>query len=200
MINEENLKNEVLNELQTIADDGYYRFSEKLEKEIELIFSEISNSLEKEFKNTYNRYRKLEEAGGVGKLKWIYLSFLRTSFLDHSPCYQIDFYDSRDRISEIECVGSWDFKYVFDCYYNVEKEIIDRLNKQTRLKKYEINGILLNLQQRFHRLADTRIPPIIKNILKENKEIFLNENDVKFMLGEYLDQSELIAEYRVEKE
>ncbi len=121
--------------MQAIADNGYKNFSEKIENEFELHFFEISKSLEKELNNIYSQYEKLKKAGKVGKLEWIYSSFLYTSFLDHSPSYQIDFYDSKDRISEIECTGTWDFKFIYDCYYHVEQELLEELNRQTRLKK-----------------------------------------------------------------
>jgi dihydrofolate reductase len=52
--------------------------------------------------------------------------------------------------------------------------------------------MLIQLQQKFHSLADAWIISIIKNILKEDDVFFLKESDVKFMLGEYLDNSQLI--------
>lgn len=116
-------------------------------------------------------------------------------YLDHSPNYKIDFYDARDCISEIECTGLWDFKYIFNYYYNIEKEIIENLNKQTRVLRHEINDMLIQLKQKFHSLADVWIISIIKNILKEDDVFFLKGANVKFLLGEYLDNSTLITVY-----
>lgn len=195
MINEVGLKNKFINELQTIADDRYLWYLQKLEKEIVSYIAEITDGLKIELNNIYSQYIKLQDSGEVGTLKWIYLSFLHTGFLDHCPCYKIDFYDIRDCISEIECTELWDFKYIFDCYYNIENEIIEKLNKQTRVLRHEINDMLIQLQQKFHYLADEWIITIIKNILKEDDVFILKESNVKFMLGEYLDNSELIAVY-----
>lgn len=192
MINEVNLKNKVINELQGIADNRYLWYSEKIDKEIDLYITEITDSLKIVLNNIYSEYIKLQDTDEVGILEWVYLSFLHTSFLDHSPCYRIDFYDTRDCISEIECTGLWDFKYIFDCYYSIEKDIIEKFNKQTRVLRHEINDMLIQLQQKFHSLADAWIISIIKNILKEDDVFFLKESDVKFMLGEYLDNSQLI--------
>lgn len=192
MINEVNLKNKVINELQGIADNRYLWYSEKIDKEIDLYITEITDSLKIVLNNIYSEYIKLQDTDEVGILEWVYLSFLHTSFLDHSPCYRIDFYDTRDCISEIECTGLWDFKYIFDYYYDIEKDIIENLNKQTRVLRHEINDMLIQLQQKFHSLADAWIISIIKNILKEDDVFFLKESDVKFMLGEYLDNSQLI--------
>ena len=199
MINEVNLKNKVINELQTIADDRYLWYSQKIEKEIDTYIAEITEGLKLVLKNIYSQYIKLQETGEVGRLKYIYLSFLHTSFLDHSPCFKIDFYDTRDCISEIECTGLWDFIYIFDCYYNIENEIIEKWNKQTRVLRHEINDMLIQLQEKFHCLADAWIITIIKNILKEDDVSILKKSDVIFMLGEYLDNSELIAVYDDEK-
>ena len=193
MINEANLKNKVINELQEIADNRYLWYSEKIEKEIDLYITEITGSLKIVLNKIYGQYIKLQDTGEEGILEWVYLSFLHTSFLDHSPCYRIDFYDTRDCVSEIECTGLWDFKYIFDCYYNIEKEIIEKFNKQTRVLRHEINDMLIQLQQKFRSIADEWIISIIKNILKEDSIFFLKESDVKIMLGEYLDNSKLIA-------
>lgn len=193
MINEANLKNKVINELQTIADDRYLWYSQKIEKEINSYIAEITDSLKIVLNNIYSQYIKLQDIGEEGILEWVYLSFLHTSFLDHSPCYRIDFYDTRDCVSEIDCTGLWDFKYIFDCYYNIEKDIIEKFNKQTRVLRHEINDMLIQLQQKFRSIADERIISIIKNILKEDSIFFLKESDVKIMLGEYLDNSKLIA-------
>ncbi|MDK2964795.1 hypothetical protein [Lacrimispora sp.] len=113
MINEVNLKNKVINELQGIADNRYLWYSEKIDKEIDLYITEITDSLKIVLNNIYSEYIKLQDTDEVGILEWVYLSFLHTSFLDHSPCYRIDFYDTRDCISEIECTGLWDFKYIY---------------------------------------------------------------------------------------
>jgi hypothetical protein len=200
LINEVNLKNKVITELQTIANDRYLWYSQKIYKEIDYYIAENTDELKIVLNNIYSQYIKLQDTGKVGILKWIYLSFLHTSFLDHSPCFKIDFYDTRDCISEIECTGLWEFKYIFDCYYNIENEIIERLNKQTRVLRHEINDMLIQLQQKFLYLADAWIITIIKNILKEDDVFILNESIVKFMLGEYLDNSELIVVYGDEKE
>lgn len=193
MINEVNLKNKVINELQDIADNRYLWYSEMIEKEIDLYIAEITDSLKIVLNKIYGQYIKLQDAGEEGILEWVYLSFLHSSFLEHSPCYRIDFYDTRDCVSEIECTGLWDFKFIFDCYYNTEKDIIEKFNKQTRVLRHEINDMLIQLQQKFRIIADAWIISIIKNILKEESMFFLKESDVKIMLGEYLDNSKLIT-------
>ena len=193
MINDVNLKNKVINELQTIADDRYLWYSQKIEKEIDSFIAKITDSLKIVLNNIYSQYIKLQDTGDEGKLEWVYLSFLHTSFLDHSPCYRIDFYDTRDCVSEIDCTGLWDFKFIFDCYYTTEKDIIEKFNKQTRVLRHEINDMLIQLQQKFRTIADAWIISIIKNILKKESMFFLKESDVKIMLGEYLDNSKLIT-------
>jgi len=200
LINEVNLKNKVINEVQIIVNDRYLWYSQKINKEIDYYITENADELKIVLNNIYSQYIKLQDSGKVGILKWIYISFLHTSFIDHSPCFKIDFYDARDCISEIECTGLWEFKYIFDCYYSIENEIIERLNKQTRVLRHEINDMLIQLQQKFHYLADTWNITIIKKILKENDMFSLKEPNVKFMLGEYLDNSKLIALYGNETE
>lgn len=79
MINEVNLKNKVIDELQTIADNRYLWFSEKIEKEIDSHVAEITDGLKNVLNDINSHYIKLQDAGEVGILKWIYLSYLHTS-------------------------------------------------------------------------------------------------------------------------
>jgi hypothetical protein len=103
------------------------------------------------------RFGQLEKEGKAGRLEWIYVSFLRTGLMDRSACYRINLYDSRDRISDLECAGSWRFEYVYDKYYKIMDEIKQRIQGQMRIKLYGAEDVVGFVTNEFHRSSDKAI-------------------------------------------
>lgn len=194
MLNVEKIKAETYKEIQKIAEDNERIYRERISEEFPSYVSEAKKSLWCEIGVLHKKYKELEDAGRVNALEWIYISFLRTGLLDGSPCYRIDFYDAEGYVSEIECAGSWDFHYVFDFYYRAKQPIMDRLKCQTRLKTYEINDILQSLSASFRDLSDTLIAQLIRSMSSDFAGIASKDHMLKIMLGDYMDQAELIEE------
>lgn len=193
MINEENLKKGVLTELQKIADEGRRKYSLQIESEFIHAIPAISKELLQKIMAINYQYRDLQKQGQVGELMWIYISFLRTAFIDQSPCYRIDFYDIQGCISNVECTDTWGFDFIFDNYYEIKTKVMNQVLKQTRFRTYESDSIMNGLAEYFRQLADARIPLLIKNI-EEDLANLLNYRNVKILLGEFLDHAEVIAE------
>lgn len=71
---------------------------------------------------------------------------------------------------------------------------MDRLKCQTRLKTYEINDILQSLSASFRDLSDTLIAQLIRSMSSDFAGIASKDHMLKIMLGDYMDQAELIEE------
>lgn len=196
MLNKENLKRTVLAELQKISDDGKLKSKIEIEEKVINNFAEICLSFTKEITGVYERYKKMEDSGKVDALEWIYISFLRTSLLDHSPCYRIDFYDSRGYISDIECAGSWDCDVVFSYYYNIMEEIAERLKIKTILKIYEANDIVNDLISYFLKISAQLITELIHSTNSDFAKMATSKNSIKVMLGDFLNDSEIVLEFK----
>lgn len=156
--------------------------------------TELCEELRLELERLYDQYRDLEQDRQTGPLEWIYLSFLRTGLLDGSPCYRIDLYDARERISDVECTGSWSFSCIFDRYRKVKDRMQERMNQQTYLSHGECVKLLEELADAFRGLADARIPGLIRGMQPELSERLSNGHTIRIMLGEFLDQAELVTE------
>lgn len=194
MLNVEKLKKEEYIQIQEMAEDIVCASSAQIEKEFPQYFAEAGKSLWYEIKAVHEKYIKLEKENQVKELEWIYLSFLRTGLLDGSPCYRIDLYDLEGCISEVVCTGNWDFHYVFDFYYRAEKEIMDRLKRQTRLSYCEIEDILWNLLDFFRKTSDRLIKQMIHDMHSDFEEIMSGGHAISIMLGDYLDEAELVED------
>lgn len=193
MVQVDALRKKVYLEIQEIADQSGELCS-KIEEDIPQYIPEATVRLRNEMKCIYEKYKILQETNLVGNLEWIYISFLRTGLLDHSPCYRIDFYDSRGCICEIDCSGIWDIPEIFNSYYRTLEQIMVRMQRQTYLGLHEIHGILYNLAESFRTLADRLIFQLVQSMNSEWAEMALPDSRLKIMLGDYLDHGELIAE------
>lgn len=194
MINKENLKRLVLEELREIAEKGKLESKIEIEKRVLHDLSVIGLTFKREIDHVYKKYRVMAEKGTVGSLEWIYISFLRTSLVDRSSCYRIDFYDSRGCLSEIECAGSWDCDIVFNFYYDILGEIEERAKKKTILKIYEATNVVNDLASYFRQLSDQLITEIIQSMHTDFTKMVTGKNSIKVMMGDFLDDSELVLE------
>lgn len=194
MLNVGLLKREVFAEIQEIAEEVRNRYLLQIKEEFPQYFPEARKELWEKINLVYSAYQLQEKAGQVKSLEWVYISFLRTGLLDGSPCYRIDFYDAEGYVSEIECAEKWNFHYAFDYYYKAKQGIMERLNRQTRLKAYEIRDILQSLSDSFRELSDSLIAQLIHSMCSDFAGIASKEHRLKIMLGDYMDQAELIEE------
>ncbi len=141
------------------------------------------------------RFGQLEKEGKAGRLEWIYVSFLRTGLMDRSACYRIDLYDSRDRISDLECAGSWGFEYVYDKYYKIMDEIKQRIQGQMRIKLYEAEDVVEFVTNEFHRSSDKAIKQLIEYEKRKGHRGWMAENGIKIVLGDFLGETKEIISF-----
>lgn len=194
MLNEKMIKREIIERFQSTADEMSERYRLELERSFPQYRSEAGTGLLQAIKSAGGKYQKAENAGETGPLEWIWLSFLRSSLLDGAPCYRIDLYDAKGRLSEGEYAEMWDYSYVFQPYYEIEKKIMDLAERQNRLKPCEINDILSRISESFRKTADRQIIQIFHSIHLDLVPVAAEGQSLKIMLGDYMDEAELIDE------
>ena len=182
MLNEKMIKREIIERFQSTADEISERYRLELERSFPQYRSEAGTGLLQAIESAGRKYQKAENAGETGPLEWIWLSFLRSSLLDDAPCYRIDLYDAKGRLSEGEYAEMWDYSYVFQPYYEIEKKIMD------------LNDILSRISVSFRKTADRQIIQIFHSIHLELVPMAAEGKSLKIMLGDYMDEAELIDE------
>ena len=133
-------------------------------------------------------------------MRWVYLSFLRSSVLHGVPCYRIDFYDERDQISEQECAGAWEFEYVFQHLKDIYHQLQVEFSHQSRVKECELDAVVYHLAERFKKEAEKLIPEIVRSFMEEYGTDFFGEESVNFRLGELFDKSELVLQWNQDEQ
>lgn len=180
------------------------------QKKKELV-SRAQDSLGNSLEALCKKYKCLQEEGKTGELRYVYLSFLRSGILCHTPWYRLDAYDSRDCISDVECTESWDFLDISHCLYSGAEKLKAEFHKQSRVKEYELDEIIFQLAEKFHQKTKGIFCEILEAILKEKGTMLLEDCCVDFMMGELFDKSEFLLgwnqgriisaeEYRQQKE
>ncbi len=194
MLNEKVIKQEILERFQNAANDMLDKYRLEMERSFSKYLPEAGKELRQAIETVCRKYQKAEEAGETGPLEWIWLSFLRSSLLDGAPCYRIDLYDARERLSEREYAEMWDYTHVFKSYYEIERKIMDMAERQNRLQPCEINNILSSISESFREVADQQIIQILRSIHFDFAHMATKGHSLKIMLGDYMDEALLIDE------
>lgn len=191
------MKNKLSQEFITYITDLIDCQYEIKSAELKEHFHQYQTPLARQLKICLNsimlQYEKLQAEEKAGELRYIYFSFMRTSLFDGTPLYYLDFYDSRDRISETECGAYWDFSYITEAYREICVLVQEEFRNQTRVKEYESDSLIYDLAERFHTLAKEFLPAILAECLDESDCLLPRDEDIQFMIGEYLDWVEPIV-------
>jgi len=189
------LRMKFLQELQQMIDEEFSISSSYINNFFQEGKIQIARQLSVVLSGIYDKYQILYQNKKVEDLAWIYISFLRSSVLDNYPAYRIDFYDHRDCLAEVECDGEWEFDFVFSHYHKIKEEVFFRFKKQTRVKLYEADSLLIPLFEQFHELAKEYIPDVLHTCITEIPELkSLAKTEVK--MGELFDQTITIWQRR----
>lgn len=197
MIFDRNKKKE-LDEIWTMANRGLDDHKRIMEELFPNRIPQLSKELWDCIEDVRERFGQLEKEGKADGLQWIYVSFLRTGLMDRSACYRIDLYDSRDRISDLECAGSWGFEYVYDKYYKIIDEIKQRIQGQMKIKLYEAEDVMEFVTNEFRRNSDKAIKQLIEYEKMKGYRGWMAENGIKMVLGDFFGEAKEIISFSEE--
>lgn len=184
-----------LDELWMMANRGLDDHKRVMEELFPNRIPQLSKELWNCIEDVRDRFEQLEKGGKADGLQWIYVSFLRTGLMDQSACYRIDLYDSRDRISDLECAGSWGFEYVYDKYYKIIDEIKQRIQGQMKIKLYEAEDVVEFVVNEFRRSSDKAIKQLIEYEKATGHRRWVAESRIKIVLGDFLGEAKEIISF-----
>lgn len=185
---EDTIKEEFLGEMKEMAEQMHQESLIEIEEGFGSELPNIAKLLLKSIESGLSAYRKFEEDGKVGALNYIYFSFLRTSFFAETSNYRLDFYDSNNRVSLVECSEPWNFDYIFNYFNNIKFEIHKKLENQTRVKAYEADLIVFEKAEVYKKMADKKLDIVLRYIVEQEKERLFGGRTVKFYRGDFFDR------------
>ncbi|MCI9584316.1 hypothetical protein D3Z50_03545 [Clostridiaceae bacterium] len=176
------------------AETMYTESIGQIEEEFIQKESEIARSFAIPLFDGLKRYASLEREKAVGELKYIYVSFLRTSIIAGSPNYRLDFYDDRNRCSLIECSEEWNFNYIFDFLKHIDNSLKKMFKEQTRVPEYELDNIIFELAEHYRKISDKKIDSVIKYMIENREEHIAFNHTVKIYIGDFLDKVSFVLD------
>lgn len=195
---EDKIKEEFMKEIHNKAEKMYQESLLKIEAEYEKELENISKPLLEAIIQGLEDYQKLETEGKTGSLSYVFISFLRTGILLDSPSYRLDFYDEKNRVSLVECAEEWDFSYIFNYLKDIKIELSKRFDKQSRVPGYELDHIIYDLAEKYKKLSDKKIEPILRLILEQNGISLFGGKSVKIYRGDLFDRITPILQWEQE--
>lgn len=141
-----------------------------------------------------DQYRKLQDSGVTGELCYGYLSYLRSGVLKKSDWFRMDYYDSRNCASIIECGGSLEGADILFARFNqCTDEIISMLASQSRVKPYMADRIIYQLADRYYKEIEPLILESFHRVIEEEGKALYNTLTVTFYTGELFAGSKCIS-------
>jgi len=156
------------------------------EKKPDLVLK-MENSLLVVFEELKNTYWELEKMKKTEGLKYIYISFLRTSIESQKEIFRIDLYDEKGRAGEVECACYWECLELFSDFYKLRDKMKLFFQKQSKLKTYVLDERIIEVAESINSIAKPYIVEAIKNV---NGVITWNVKELQIFIGEYLDKVE----------
>lgn len=179
-----NVVEEFIEKFENGIDLRFSQMKDKCLKHEDEIIGEMKHSFLELFEQINQRYQELD-------IRYIYISFLRTAFLNKTAMYRIDFYDQADRLSAMECAVYWDCKEISDVFYSILDELKDIFKRQSKLKGYVLEERIVELAEEVCSFTKPFIEKAILQLLEENANLW-NREMPAFFIGEYMDKIEKV--------
>lgn len=166
-----------------VIDKRYRENKEDIEKELIYAFSTVCQNAV-----------KLQEENKKGDIKYIYISFLRTSIMDNKSFYRIDAYDEKWFLDKEECCTYWNTDFVFNSLFTHMQELEEKKKEYARnITSIDIDRIKLLEALRYNTLVIEFMREMIPKLVEIEEYKKMNKSlEIRILAGEYMDISEVI--------
>ena len=168
------------------------KINEKLQKNEKIIKTEILLNFNKVCKNA----KKLQNENLKKKIKFIYISFLRTSLLENKGIWRIDLFDENWFLDKEECYINLDFSFLYENIFSFIEELQEKKKEYGRtITEMDIEKIKLQEGDKYHKLVIKILEDTIKDLIEcENFKEMNRHEELMIFAGEYKDEVELLYE------
>lgn len=195
-------KEKIMDEFKTKYVEGrFYEESPKIYEMFENNKKSIIEELIFTFKEVCKKAINMQEQDLKNDIKYIYISYLRTSLMQNSGIYRIDFYDDKWFLDKEECFVNIDLSFIYEPLFNHASELQEKRKEYGRtITEMDIEKIMLKEGDKYHRLGIKILESIVNDFVEcdEYKEMKKND-EISILAGEYYDEAVLIYETSKEK-
>lgn len=172
--------------VEKLIDDG----KKKLRAEWEAASGLLSDQLYAILVQLYKAYQPLRDEKLVGEPAYLYISYLRSGVLLHTPYYRIDLYDENGRISEVECSAGWESAPMREIARAGEETLAANFSRQSSAGMFCCEEMTLRLADELHRQCTALMPKILEALGARKQKIF--PAILRVYMGEFLDEAQEI--------
>ncbi|ANY65231.1 hypothetical protein BBD42_01105 [Paenibacillus sp. BIHB 4019] len=139
---------------------------------------------------------ELQAAEKQGKLKYIYISYLRTSIMEGHCTYRLDAYDERWLMDASGCAVSWEPAFLFAPMFERVKLLeAERVAYARKVTLMDIDDICQLEAEKCHTLAIEFVRGQMEKLIQlEAFTALAKAEGWAIAMGEYRDQTEILAE------
>ena len=168
------------------------KINEKIEKNEKVIKDEILLNFNKVCENAKN----LQNENIKKKIKFIYISFLRTSLLENKGIWRIDLFDENWFLDKEECFINLDCTFIYEDLFSFIEELQVKKKEYGRtITEMDIEKIKLQEGDKYHKLIIRIFGDIINELIEcENFKEMNKHEELMIFAGEYMDEVELLYE------
>ena len=168
------------------------KINKKIEKNEKVIKNEILLNFNKVCENAKN----LQNENIKKKIKFIYISFLRTSLLENKGIWRIDLFDENWFLDKEECFINLDFSFIYEDLFDFIEGLQEKKKEYGRsITEMDIEKIKLQEGDKYHNLIMRFFENKINELIEcENFKEMNKHNELMIFTGEYMDEVELLYE------
>ncbi|CAH8247771.1 hypothetical protein WJ0W_005028 [Paenibacillus melissococcoides] len=139
---------------------------------------------------------KLQAEGRKGSIRYVYISFLRTSIMANTALYRIDAYDDNWFLDVEECASSWSADFIFAPLFRRMGELEEKRKAYARkITRMDIEKIKLIEAYKYHLLTVEWLRGFIPSLIDSETYRRMDKSaNLQLFIGEYKDQCELLYE------
>ena len=190
-------KEKVLDEFKRKYVEG--RFYEEASKIYEY-FEENKDSIKKEilvsFREGCKKALELQSEGIKQDIKFIYISYLRTSVMDNKSTYRIDFLDNRWFMDKEECSIDLNMDFIYEPLFKHMEELNEKKSEYGRtITEMDIEKIKMKESEKYNMIALNILDGMVEDFINTDEYKEMNKSDeIKIFAGEYMDKVRVLYE------
>ena len=135
-----------------------------------------------------------QKQGVKGDIKFICISFLRTSIMEDTAFYRIDAYDSRWFLDTVECCSLWNADFIFSSLFSqINLLMIEKKQYGRFVTDMDIENVKLSEALKYHTLVVEFTRNVIPKFIQSAAYIEMGKlPEICIMMGEYRDFNEVL--------
>lgn len=188
-------KEKVMFEFKTKYVEGHFQEQfPKIQEKINKNKETLKEGIISRFKEVCCKAINMQEQALKNEIKYIHISFLRTSLMESSGIYRIDLYDDKWFLDKEDCSVNIDLSLIYESLFEHMKKLMERKMEFGRIiTEMDIEKLVLKEADKYHKIGIDIFKSLVSDLEKCHKyEEMKKSKEISILAGEYRDEAEII--------